>query len=344
MSVPAWFKKLLVPGIIVIVCIGIWFVLDAMYPTNVQGFKNKDRVVLDTSTNNVFPYTTEPINSIDQYELEAVFNLEGDKALSKHQINQMTKRFPLDWVNLPPNSSRFQSEQAKYVEGFSTKASAEDLEAPYKDIGDSNLTPPDTLAMEHEERKILATYAPKNGADLTTYDVDDAQALLEKIYKPKGIVPEVRRKEGNVFEVVRTRSMKDIIQYEDDLPDAPASTRPLEASGEARIVVPPVATDTAAGLDPYFEPTTATRPARQDYMQWTPGLERMFAPTNAMSDWVGQPHDSKEGFEAPKMPARPVLTPSAAPTPIPTYTTPKPIVPKKPPPSTNSNGGLVHIG
>ena len=198
--------------------------------------------------------------------------------------------------------------------------------------------------MEHEERKILATYAPKTGGDLTTYDVDDAQALLEKIYKPKGIVPEVKRKEGNVFEVVSTRSMKNTVQYEDDLPDAPASTRPMEAAGEARIVVPPVATNTAASLDPYFEPTTATRPARQDYMQWTPGLERMFAPTNATTDWVGQPHDTKEGFTAPQMPTPPVLTPSPMPKQIPGYTIPKSIIPKKPPPSTNSNGGLVHIG
>lgn len=42
-----------------------------------------------------------------------------------------------------------------------------------------------------------------------------------------------------------------------------------------------------------------------------------------------------EGFENP--------TPVIAPTPIPGYIIPKSIVPKKPPPSTNSNGGLVNI-
>ena len=255
-----------------------------------QGFQNK--VVLDSSKDtNMFPYTTSPINSIDQYELEAVFDNEGDRQLKKQQINQMTRRFPLDWANLPPNSSKFQSEQAKYIEGFSAKASADNIERAYQPIGDGNLTPPDTLEMERREKKILTTYAPKKANNLTTYDVDDAQALIEQIYKPKGIIPTIKRKEGNVFEVVHTRQVNGKVQYEDELPDASfsGSSKPNVAAGEAVIQVPPVATETAAGLDPFYEPTTATRSDRTDYMQWTPGLERMFAPTYPVTDWVGQP-------------------------------------------------------
>ena len=254
-------------------------------PQSSQGFK--DKVVLDTSMNNMFPYTTEPINSLDQYELEAVFINEGDRELKQQQINQMTRRYPLDWTNYPPNSSKFQSEQAKYIEGFSSDASAQNLNEPYEAIGAGNLTPPDTIAMEKEEKRILSTYTPRKAGDITTYDADDAQALLEKIYKPKGLIPEVVRKEGNVFEVVRTRSMKDTIQYEDELPDAPASSRPVMSAGEGVINVPPVATETAAGLDPFYEPRTSTRSSRSDYTKWTPGLERMYAPTYPINDWVG---------------------------------------------------------
>ena len=255
-----------------------------------QGFE--DKVVLDTSKDTtMFPYTTSPINSLDQYELEAVFDNEGDRQLKKQQINQMTRRYPLDWTNYPPNASKFQSEQAKYIEGFSTQSSAEALDEPYKNIGDGNLTPPDTLGMERREKEILTTYAPKKANDLTTYDAEDAQALIEKIYKPKGLEPTVIRKEGNVFEVVSTRQINGKIQYEDELPDASysGSSKPNVAAGEAVIHVPPVATETATGLDPFYEPTTSTRSDRADYMQWTPGLERMFAPTYPVTDWVGQP-------------------------------------------------------
>ena len=288
-SLPSWVNYKMVSVIGLLILAGL-LLSNFTSNTSNQGFK--DTVVLDTSKYaSMFPYTTDPISNLDQYELEAVFQNEGDRELKKQQINQMTRRYPLDWVNYPPNSSKFQSEQAKYIEGFSSKSSAEDLEKPYKNIGDGNLTPPDTIALEKEEKRILSTYQPKKTNDLTKYDADDAQALLEQIYKPKGLIPEVVRKEGNVFEVVRTRQIKEKIQYEDDLPDAPAnvspSTRP--GPGEARIEVPAVATETAAGHDPFYEPTTSTRADRSDYMRWTPGLERMFAPTYPITDWVGQP-------------------------------------------------------
>jgi hypothetical protein len=287
MKVPAWINsKALFIGAFLLLVVSLGLMFNGRVDT-FEGQKEREEknVVLDTSRNNMTPYTVDPINSLDQYELEAVFNNEGDKELSQQQINQMTRRYPLDWVNYPPNASKFQSGQAKYIEGFSSKASAEDLEQPFKDIGDGNLTPPDTIAIEKQERKILATYQPKGAGDLTTYDLDDAEQLIANIYKPKGLVPEVVRKEGNVFEVVRTRSVKNDIQYEDDLPDAPASSQPNVAAGEANIEVPPVALETAASRDPFYEPTTSTRADRTDYMKWTPGLERMFAPTHTMASW-----------------------------------------------------------
>jgi hypothetical protein len=254
-----------------------------------DGFRNKtdDRVVLDTSkTADMFPYTTDPINSLDQYELEAVFNNSGDRELKQTEINKLTRQYPMDWSGLPPNSSRFQSENAKYIEGF-LASDVPDQTKQFEAIGDGNLTPPDTLAMEKEEQRILSTYAPKKTEDLTTYDVDDAQTLIDKIYKPKNLIPKVVRKENNVFEVVSTRSLKDKVEYEDDLPDAPTSLKSVPEAGEATIHVPPTATETAAGHDPFYEPTTSTRADRSDYTKWTPGLERMFAPTYPQTDWIG---------------------------------------------------------
>jgi len=280
----------------VISVIGLCFLLIAIASSfakthaPMQGFEGqaKSNVVLDTSNKTMFPYTTEPIANLDQYEIDAVFENEGDRQLKKQQVNQMTRRYPLDWVNYPPNSSKFQSEQAKYIEGFSSNSSAKELNEPYKDIGDGNLTPPDTAAMEREEKEILATYTPRKSGDKKSYDTYDAQKLLEQIYKPKGLKPTVNKREDNVFEVVSTRSLKDKVEYEDDLPEASAASTSNLGPGEATIEVPPTAVEIAAGRDPFYEPTTSTRSSRTDYMRWTPGLERMFAPTHPISDWVGK--------------------------------------------------------
>jgi len=276
-------------GLVALVAIILFAWAPFSLAGDAEGFKTRpaDRVVLDTSkTADMFPYTTDPINSLDQYELEAVFNNSGDRELKQTEINKLTRQYPMDWSFLPPNSSRFQSENAKYVEGFLT-SDVPDQSKQFEAIGDGNLVPPDTLALEKEEQKILSTYAPKKTEDLTTYDVDDAQALIDKIYKPKNLIPKVVRKENNVFEIVSTRSLKDKIEYEDDLHDAPASLRSVPEAGEATIHVPPTATETAAGHDPFYEPTTSTRADRSDYTKWTPGLERMFAPTYPQTDWIG---------------------------------------------------------
>jgi len=291
-SLPEWIdrKVLSVLGLCVVILIVVmgFFKKDNFNVSPYEEFKGK--VVLDTSKDTtMFPYTMDPIKSLDQYELEAVFTNEGDRELKKQQINQLTRRYPLDWTNYPPNASKFQSEQAKYIEGFSSDSSAKDLNEPYKDIGDGNLTPPDTRAVEMDEKDILATYKPRKSGSMTSYDTFDAQKLLEQIYKPKGIKPIVERKEGNVFEVVSTRSLKNKVEYEDDLPDANVSSGSGIGPGEAVIEVPPTAVEVAAGRDPFYEPTTSTRSSRTDYMRWTPGLERMFAPTYPTTDWIGQP-------------------------------------------------------
>lgn len=297
MKIPSWVNTKVIP------LLGVFLIAAALFmgfmPMTYTGFRGNigdvisvgnvdNSVVLDTSKNSMFPYTTEPIDSLDQYELEAVFNNEGDRELKQQQINQMTRRYPLDWTNYPPNSSKFQSEQAKYIEGFSSDSSATELNEPYQAIGVGNLTPPDTIAMEKEEREILQTYAPKRANDLKTYDIHDAQELIEKIYKPKGLIPTVERKEGNVFEVVSARQVNHKIEYEDELPSAPWSSTSSPGAGEATIVVPPAATETAASRDPFYEPTTSTRSDRSDYTKWTPGLERMFAPTYPTRDWIHQ--------------------------------------------------------
>ena len=240
------------------------------------------------------PYIQNPIYSIDDYEYNLIFQNEGDKELSKHEINRLTAQYPLDWSNQPPNSAVFQKGVAELrqrqdvasrnalAEGFQDTAKPITLN-PYREMEGESLTPPDTTATEMEERKILQTYKPQKADSLTTYDLDDAKTLISKIYDAKGLIPTIVQKPDNIFEVVGTRRKDEKIVYEDE--EAPVTKEPVQEAGEATITVPPTAMDIAIGLDPFYNPQASTRTNRWDYTKFSPGLERTFAPTFATENW-----------------------------------------------------------
>jgi hypothetical protein len=237
------------------------------------------------------PYVQNAIYSVDDYEYNLVFQNESDKELSKAQINRMTAQRPLDWSNQPPNSAVFQKgvaemrqrqqQDASYSEGYQDTANAN---MPYKEIDGSSLDPPDTSAIELEERKILQSYVPAKADSLTTYDLEDAKTLINKVYNAKGLIPTVVQKPNNVFEVVGVRKKDEKVMYEDE--EAPAKIGAVMEAGEASITVPPTAADIAVGLDPFYTPAPSDRTNRWDYTKFTPGLERTFAPTFAQESWI----------------------------------------------------------
>jgi hypothetical protein len=231
------------------------------------------------------PYLKKAILDVDDYEYNLVFQNEGDREMTKALQNKLQSQYPMDWSTQPPSSAHFQAGKKRLEESFANAPVTQRTkgENPYKEISGDTLTPPDTSIQEMEERKILQTYKPKNISDLTTYNLDDAQELIRKIYDAKGLVPEVRHKDGNVYEIVGTRRKDEKIVYEDE--EAPAQQAPVQSAGEATITVPPVAADVSVGLDPFFTPSASTKLDRWDYTKFTPGLERMFAPTYPTVEW-----------------------------------------------------------
>jgi hypothetical protein len=171
-------------------------------------------------------------------------------------------------------------QDSMYNEGFQDTASGIN---PYGEIDGSSLQPPDTSATEMEERKILQTYRPTHSESLTTYDLEDANKLIKKIYDAKGLVPTVVQKPNNVFEIVGVRKKDEKIVYEDE--EAPAKMSAVGAAGEATITVPPTSADINVGLDPFYTPGPKGRTNRWDYTKPTSGLERSMAPTFAQENW-----------------------------------------------------------
>jgi hypothetical protein len=237
----------------------------------------------------VAPYTTSQIMNVDDYEYSMVFENESDRELSTGLRNKLMSQYPMDWSTQPPSSSQFQQGQREMFENAPADKVVEPDGAtnPYTAISDESMKPPDTLAMEQEERKIIQTYQPKHVGDLTTYNVEDAMELIRKIYDKKGEIPQVIKKNDNVYEIIGTRKKDAKVVYEEMDGDAPATADPSPVAGENVTVVPQAAVDKNSAVDPFYEPNHGggSRTGRWSYRQWTPGLERMFAPTESRADW-----------------------------------------------------------
>jgi hypothetical protein len=247
---------------------------------SIEQIVKENDVILDTST---APYLNKPINSVDDYEMNLVFENENHRGITKDLRNKLMSQYPMDWSTQPASSAYFSKGQK---ESFENKMPL-DLsmnEILYKNVSGTNLQPPDTDAVEKQERKILQTYQPKNADDLNTYNIEDARELIKKIYDARGLVPEVEHaKDSNVYTVVATRKKGEKIQYEDDLGDATAeeSTDNMENV----TVVPQAATDILKESDPFYDTHKKTRMDKWDYTKYTPELERSMAPTYPRSQW-----------------------------------------------------------
>lgn len=225
----------------------------------------------------VTPYSTAPINSVDDYEYNLVFKNEADREITREMQNKLMSQYPMDWSTQPPSSAHFQHGMKEMFQNQEQGA-----ESPYTAIVDSSMTPPDTLALEQAERQILQTYQPKHAGDLTTYNVEDAMELIKKIYDKKNEIPTVVKKNDNVYEIIGTRKKDEKIVY-DDGTEGPALTE------SAPVAIPQAAADANINnaLDPFFEASSdsTTKKGKWNYREWTPGLERMFAPTESKVNW-----------------------------------------------------------
>ena len=274
----------------IILAIALLVAIGAIYVIyNTQ--KTEKPVKVDSSGNNTVeqeispPYATEEINSVDDYEYSMIFQNEGDRGLTKATRDRLMSQYPMDWTTQPPSSAHFQDSLAKFKESFTTQELPS--KTPYTSI-DGDMIPP----VYTDEKDILATYVPKKPNELTTYDAADAKEIVDRIYGAKGLVADLKKTGDNTYTVMTTRKKDAPVIYEAEEGEedasgsnahAPASSQPT--AGEAIVV--PNNVESYKGSDPFFtvNPNNRTRDGKWDYSSWTPGLERMFAPTEPQTNW-----------------------------------------------------------
>lgn len=238
-------------------------------------------LIQDSSGSTVIetPYSQVPIQDVDDYEYSLVFKNEGDRTMSKQKRNALISQYPLDWTTQPPSSEAFQTGLTKFKESFEN-APPPQATTIYSSIDGSSMVPPDSLADQQKEREIIQTYKPKKPQALTTYDIEDAKELIERIYDARGVVPEYKQTGDNQFTIMGVHKKGTEPVYETEA-NAVASSDAVQNNGENIILVP--SHINPGGSDPFFTPDE--NPKTDDYTRWTPGLERMFAPNAPMKNW-----------------------------------------------------------
>jgi len=223
--------------------------------------------------------------SVDDYEHSAIFHNQGSREASKKDLNDAMTRYPLDWSVQGANSQVFQENQAKYKKQMTHIPQPD---AYYKNANTHAKILPDMAALEEEERKILQMYKPESSKGLLHYSVDDVKGLLTKLYDKRGLIPVIEKsKQGeNIWEIVEVKEKNPKIVWEDDHIDRDSEQlKRMKQRGEETIDVPYTVADVTAGLDPFSGTTKSTHMGKSDYTSFTPGLERMFAPSHPMKSW-----------------------------------------------------------
>jgi len=249
--------------------------------------RRKPKVYMNDETYS--PYTTAPVLNLGDFEENMIYQNENDRELSSALRDKLMSQYPMDWSGMPPSSAQFQAGlRETFVDTQQKPVSGETLPDVLSEMESPEMQPPDMDAVEQEERKILQTYQPRNVADKTTYDIDDAREFIDKLYNEKGLIPQIDHKKGSqVYEIIGVRKKDEKVVYEEDEQEATATgIEPNREAGEATINVAPngLRVDSPAA-DPYFDDSVRTRRDKWDYTRWTPGLERMFAPTYAKQNW-----------------------------------------------------------
>lgn len=236
---------------VVFIAIFTWIFHIFMTPNRYEGFNNdqspqKEKILLDTSAGVQRPYVT---NEMDMGDFEGDFDrtminqFEGGIETTKDVQNLALRQYPFDWTNAPPSSKIFQEQNALFLEKENLIRNAEELPngiqkrgpdsnqrafPPYQREGFGDLGPADD---------IIKNYRPSCAkSSKTPHSEDDAENFILDYYDKLGLVPEFKKRDDGVYEVVGTYEKNPTITYEDD-PSIPKRDvwKPMEGNNEVTV-------------------------------------------------------------------------------------------------------------
>jgi hypothetical protein len=256
---------------------------------NLQG---PTRTVLNTDLNGETTSANTKINKLDDYEYTRVFQSErGDRnSIDSQSKNQLIQNRRLDWANLPFNSETRAQEEDSFIAGRMESGYREPKTGVFfNTIAGDNIMPPDVEAAKLREQKLLAAYKP---TDITKHIIDNeteavANLVMKAYENDPNWEPVVTKVDENKWEVTELRPKPRKEKYADDKTAAAA----MAEADTLAMPRPELQIDDRIRGDPYFDKTGVVDNDNKrfwnynDFRKWTPGLERMFAPTADEKAW-----------------------------------------------------------
>ena len=269
--------------------------VSAPSPADVK-LETTTRSVLDTAAlaNGLNPQ--EPITKLDDYEYNRVFQLEdvSRNTITKEQNNELMNDHTFDWANLPFNSEDRARKEDAFVAGRMESGFPEPKTGViFNDISGKNIYPPDKQAEYLREQKILAAYRPTDFSQhVVDNETEQVAKLVSKMYEnDKNWAPVVTKTDEGKYAVteLRPKSRKELWE------DAQTINMVATAGFEDKSGTGPTANLEIIDklhIDPFFDkggvmPDVARKRVwdYSQFNQWTPDLERMFAPTAGNKAW-----------------------------------------------------------
>jgi hypothetical protein len=262
------------------------------------GKEGPDRTVLDMGMNSSEwdnSSAQTPIGRLDDYEYSRVYQSEKqsrNSPLSKETKDKLLSQRILDWASLPFNSEERAEQEDEFIAGRMENGFRDPKTGVFfSNMEGKQVLPPDEEALKLKEAALLSAYRPteitKHVMDSETERVAD---LVSKMYaEDPNWEPVVEKTGPHKWAVTELRPKTRKEKWED------AQTVSIATAEEQGIAtVNPSASIQIYDRqrnDPYFDKQGIKDSdndrfwAYQDFNKWTPGLERMFAPTAENKAW-----------------------------------------------------------
>jgi len=263
-------------------------------PPKAFNLEGATRNVLDMAADGDQTSAKTPINKLDDYEYDRVFQSEdiSRNTISKEAKNDLMEKHILDWANLPFNSENRAEKEDEFITGRMDNYWKEPKSgAFFNTVDGKTVMPPDSEAEYMREQKILSSYRP---TDITQHVVDSETEQVAKMvtkiyendpnwdpiitktdegkYEVTELIPKSRKER---FEESKTIGLATTAGFGDQDRDPKAS---IQISDQMR-------------NDPFFDKGGVVDKDSNrvwnynDFRKWTPDLERMFAPTARTKAW-----------------------------------------------------------
>jgi hypothetical protein len=261
-------------------------------PPRAANMLGTTRNVLDSDASAEETSVRTPIDKLDDYEYSRVFEVErgSRNALSTGVKNELLEKRALDWSALPFNSEARAQQEDEFIAGRMDNVWREPKSGVFfKNMEAESTMPPDVEAAKLREQKILASYRPTEVSEHIIDNETQAVAnLVNKMYKEDPNWEPVVTKTGeNQYEVTELRPKARKETFE----DAQAKTTAMAEQGREAQPAPVMNIFDRLQDDPYFDKRGVSDKNNdrfwnyKDFNKWTPGLERMFAPTMDNKEW-----------------------------------------------------------